>query len=63
MTNDALRTLLPIAGFMMRNPGALSARFSGISYLSANTSVISTVGTFIKQYAIDVTTVRTYLIF
>lgn len=47
-------TLLPLALFMIGNPGALSARFSGISYLSANTSFIAALGTFIRQYAIDI---------
>ena len=47
-------TLLPIALFMIRNPGALSARFTGISYLGAHTSAIGAIETFIKQYAIDI---------
>jgi hypothetical protein len=47
-------TWLPLALFMIGNPGALSARFSGISYLGANTSLMAALGTFIRQYAVDI---------
>lgn len=47
-------TLLPIIAFAFKHPGALNARFSGISYLDANGSLLSQLARFVTQYAIDI---------
>jgi hypothetical protein len=46
-------SLLPIIAFAFQHPGALNARFSGISYLDANGSLLSKLLRFVTQYAID----------
>lgn len=46
-------SLLPIIAFAFQHPGALNARFSGISYLDANGSRLSKLLRFVTQYAID----------
>jgi hypothetical protein len=47
-------SLLPIIAFAFKYPGALNARFSGISYLDTNGSLLSKLARFITQYAIDI---------
>ena len=47
-------SLLPIVAFAFKHPGALNARFSGISYLDANGSLLSKLARFVTQYAIDI---------
>ena len=46
--------LLPMVAFVLKHPGALNARFSGISYLDVNGSLLSKLGRFVTQYAIDI---------
>src|SRR5205823_2105527 len=47
-------SLLPLVAFAFKHPGGLNARFSGISYLGANGSLLSKLARFVTQYAIDV---------
>jgi hypothetical protein len=46
--------LLPIVAFVFKHPGALTARFSDISYLDASGSLLSKLARFVTQYAIDI---------
>jgi len=47
-------SLLPIVAFAFQHPGALNGRFSGISYLGADGSLLSKLARFVTQYAIDI---------
>ncbi len=47
-------TLLPLIAFALRHPAALNARFSGITYLDANSSLFIKLTRFAIQYAIDI---------
>jgi hypothetical protein len=47
-------SLLPIMAFAFKHPGALNARFSGISYLDTDGSPLSKLARFVTQYAIDI---------
>jgi hypothetical protein len=47
-------SLLPLVAFAFKHPGALNARFSGISYLDTNGSLLSKLARFVTQYAIDI---------
>jgi hypothetical protein len=47
-------SLFPIIAFAFQHPGALNARFSGISYLDPNGSPLSKLARFATQYAIDI---------
>jgi hypothetical protein len=47
-------SVIPIVAFTFKHPAALNARFSGISYLDANGSLLSKLARFVTQYAIDI---------
>lgn len=47
-------TLLPMILFALRHPGAMSARFSAISYLGTNESAFAKLSRFFIQYLKDV---------
>jgi hypothetical protein len=47
-------SVIPIITFAFKHPRALNARFSGISYLDANGSLLSKLARFVTQYGIDI---------
>jgi hypothetical protein len=55
-------SLVPLFVFSRHHPGALTARFSSLTYIQPNTTVIEIARRFIVQYAQDINPVRFLLI-